>query len=149
MIKETKNVAINSNVSFGGKKRFALIGGPCVIESRELVMEVAEEMSKICSKYGIDYVFKSSFDKANRSSINSFRGPGLKKGLEILGNIKKSLGIKIISDIHSPEQAKASAEILDVLQIPAFLCRQTDLISASAATGKPLNIKKGQFPPVS
>lgn len=108
MIKETKNVAINSNVSFGGKKRFALIGGPCVIESRELVMEVAEEMSKICSKYGIDYVFKSSFDKANRSSIHSYRGPGIDKGLEILAEVKSKFNLPVTTDIHETWQAKKS-----------------------------------------
>lgn len=145
MIKETKNVAINSNVSFGGKKRFALIGGPCVIESRELVMEVAEEMSKICSKYGIDYVFKSSFDKANRSSIHSYRGPGIDKGLEILAEVKSKFNLPVTTDIHETWQAKKAAEVVDILQIPAFLCRQTDLIIEAANTGKAVSIKKGQF----
>ena len=145
MIKETKNVKINDNVSFGGKKRFALIAGPCVIESKELVMEVAGEVARVCKKLGIDYVFKSSFDKANRSSINSYRGPGIDKGLEILAEVKSKYSLPVTTDIHETWQAKKAAEVVDILQIPAFLCRQTDLIIEAANTGKAVSIKKGQF----
>lgn len=124
---------------------FLLIAGPCVIENFDITFQTASSLKRICRELGIPFVFKSSFDKANRSSIDSFRGPGFQKGLEILSTIKKELGIKVISDIHLPEQAAQAASILDILQIPAFLCRQTDLITAAARTGKPLNIKKGQF----
>ncbi|MBF0209965.1 MAG: 3-deoxy-8-phosphooctulonate synthase [Desulfamplus sp.] len=122
-----------------------LISGPCVIENFETTFEIASKLKQITTALKIPFIFKASFDKANRTSISSFRGPGFKKGLEILHNIKKSLDIKIISDIHLPEQAAEAADILDIIQIPAFLCRQTDLICAAAKTGKPLNIKKGQF----
>ncbi len=121
------------------------ISGPCVIENRDITFEIASRLKQITSQLKIPFVFKASFDKANRSSISSFRGPGFEKGLEILQQIKSSLNLKIISDIHSPEQAQEAADVLDVIQIPAFLCRQTDLICAAAKTGKPLNIKKGQF----
>ncbi|MBI9088266.1 MAG: 3-deoxy-8-phosphooctulonate synthase [Desulfobacterium sp.] len=124
---------------------FLLIAGPCVIEDYETTFETASHLKTVCEALGIPFVFKSSFDKANRSSVDAFRGPGFERGLEILARIKKELGVKVISDIHSPEQAAPAAKVLDILQIPAFLCRQTDLISAAAATGKPLNIKKGQF----
>ena len=124
---------------------FFLIAGPCVIEDFETTFQIASRLKTICKELDIPFIFKASFDKANRSSIDSFRGPGFEKGLGILARIKKELGVKIISDIHSPEQAAPAAKVLDILQIPAFLCRQTDLITAAAATGKPLNIKKGQF----
>ncbi|MCP4116017.1 MAG: 3-deoxy-8-phosphooctulonate synthase [Desulfobacteraceae bacterium] len=124
---------------------FLLIAGPCVIEDYETTFTTANHLKTVCEELEIPFVFKSSFDKANRSSVDSFRGPGFERGLEILARIKKELGVKVISDIHSPEQAEPAAKVLDILQIPAFLCRQTDLISAAAATGKPLNIKKGQF----
>lgn len=145
MIKFTKEVKISENVSFGGNKRFTLIGGPCVIESEELVMEVAGRMKEICDKLGIGYVFKSSFDKANRSSINSYRGPGIDKGLEIISAVKSKYGIPATTDIHETWQAGKAAEVVDILQIPAFLSRQTDLIIAAARTGKCVSIKKGQF----
>ncbi|ACN15872.1 KdsA [Desulforapulum autotrophicum HRM2] len=124
---------------------FLLIAGPCVIEDYDTTFHTASQLKKITDGLGIPFIFKSSFDKANRSSIDSYRGPGFEKGLEILAAIKQQLGVKIISDIHLPEQAGPAAKVLDVLQIPAFLCRQTDLITAAARTGKPLNIKKGQF----
>lgn len=124
---------------------FLLIAGPCVIEDFETTFQIASRLKTICKELDIPFVFKASFDKANRSSIDSFRGPGFEKGLGILSRIKKELEVRIISDIHSPEQAEPAAKVLDILQIPAFLCRQTDLITAAAATGKPLNIKKGQF----
>jgi 2-dehydro-3-deoxyphosphooctonate aldolase (KDO 8-P synthase) len=122
-----------------------IISGPCVIENEQITFETASRLKQITSDLNIPFIFKASFDKANRSSIKSFRGPGLEKGLEILQYIKNTLNMKVISDIHSPEQAMAAAKVLDVIQIPAFLCRQTDLICAAARTGKPLNIKKGQF----
>ncbi len=130
-------------------KNFILIAGPCVIESRELAFEVAEEVKNICSKLGINYFFKSSFDKANRSSGKSFRGIGMNKGLNILGEIKEKLDIKVLTDIHESFQAEAVSEVVDVIQIPAFLCRQTDLIIAVASCikdkNKIINVKKGQF----
>jgi 2-dehydro-3-deoxyphosphooctonate aldolase (KDO 8-P synthase) len=124
---------------------FTLFGGMNVLESRELALEVAAAYKEVTSKLGIPYVFKASFDKANRSSISSFRGPGLEKGLEILAEIKETHGVPVISDIHEPHQAKPAAEVIDVLQLPAFLCRQTDLVVALAETGRPVNVKKAQF----
>jgi 2-dehydro-3-deoxyphosphooctonate aldolase (KDO 8-P synthase) len=126
-------------------KKFLLIAGPCVIESEELVMEVAEKVKMITEKLNIDYYFKASFDKANRTSITSFRGPGMEKGLQILKKIKDTYGLKIATDIHEPYQANIVAEVADLIQIPAFLCRQTDLLVAAARTGKLINVKKAQF----
>jgi len=131
-------------VKIGGGSLF-LIAGPCVIESERLTLEIARELKKICGRAGVGLIFKASFDKANRSSINSFRGPGLKEGLRILKAVKRETGLPILSDLHEPWQAEPAAEVLDVLQIPAFLSRQTDLILAAARTGKALNLKKGQF----
>lgn len=122
-----------------------LIAGPCVIESSSLCFEVAERLLKLKEQFGIPVVFKSSFDKANRTSIASYRGPGMDEGLRILADVRDSTGLPILTDIHETHQAKPVAEVADILQIPAFLCRQTDLILSAAATGKPLNIKKGQF----
>ena len=122
-----------------------LIAGPCVIESQELLNTVAEELVNINRTLGTDIIFKASFDKANRTSIHSFRGPGLKKGLSMLAEVKKRYGLKILTDIHESYQAEAAAEVVDVLQIPAFLCRQTDLLVAAARTGRIVNIKKAQF----
>jgi 2-dehydro-3-deoxyphosphooctonate aldolase (KDO 8-P synthase) len=122
-----------------------LIGGPCVLESEDLAREVAAELKVIAARLGMSFVFKASFDKANRTSLSSFRGPGLKEGLRILGRIRQEFGVPVISDIHEPSQAGPAAEVLDVLQIPAFLCRQTDLLLAAGQTGKPVNLKKGQF----
>ncbi|MDX8431200.1 MAG: 3-deoxy-8-phosphooctulonate synthase [Candidatus Algichlamydia australiensis] len=119
--------------------------GPCVIENEESAFAAAKELKEIFTKHGIDFVFKSSYDKANRSSIHSFRGPGLEKGLEILERIKAELGLPILSDIHLPSQAEAAGKVLDYIQIPAFLCRQTDLLVAAAKTGRPVKVKKGQF----
>jgi 2-dehydro-3-deoxyphosphooctonate aldolase (KDO 8-P synthase) len=124
---------------------FTLFGGMNVLESRELAMEIAAYYKEVTSKLGIPFIFKASFDKANRSSINSFRGPGLEKGLKILAEIKETYQVPIISDIHEPFQAKPAAEVIDVLQLPAFLCRQTDLVVALAETGRPVNVKKAQF----
>lgn len=121
------------------------IAGPCVIESAEVLAEVAREIVRINRKYGIDIIFKSSFDKANRTSLSSYRGPGLKKGLQMLADVKEQFGLRILTDIHEPSQAAPAAEVADVLQIPAFLCRQTDLLVAAARTGRTVNIKKAQF----
>ncbi len=123
----------------------ALIAGPCVIESRDHTLELADGIQCICRQHGIPLVFKASFDKANRSSINSFRGPGLEEGLAILATVRNAFEIPVLSDIHLPEQAAAAREALDCVQIPAFLCRQTDLLAAAAATGRCVNVKKGQF----
>ena len=121
------------------------IAGPCVIESPELLNTVAEELVRINNKIGTDIIFKASFDKANRTSIHSFRGPGLEKGLQMLADIKSKYGLRILTDIHEGYQAAPAGEVCDVLQIPAFLCRQTDLLVAAAKTGKTINIKKAQF----
>lgn len=121
------------------------IAGPCVIESQELLNTVAEEIVRINAKLGTDIIFKASFDKANRTSIHSFRGPGLDKGLQLLADIKERYGLRVLTDIHESYQAEPAGEVCDVLQIPAFLCRQTDLLVAAAKTGKTVNIKKAQF----
>lgn len=122
-----------------------LIAGPCVIESAEILDEVASEIKRLNEKYGLDIIFKSSFDKANRTSLHSFRGPGLEKGLRMLSDVKSRYGLKILTDIHESYQAKPVGEVADVIQIPAFLCRQTDLLVAAARTGRTVNIKKAQF----
>lgn len=122
-----------------------IIAGPCVIESQECLNQVAEEIVRLNKKYGLDIIFKSSFDKANRTSIKSFRGPGLEKGLTMLNEIRENYGLKLLTDIHESYQAAPAGDIVDVLQIPAFLCRQTDLLLAAAKTGKIVNIKKAQF----
>ena len=132
------------NFEVGGDK-LTILAGPCAIESLDVLRKTAEGLKTVCEKLDINYVFKSSFDKANRSSITSFRGPGMEKGLEVLSLIKKEFDIPIVTDIHLPEQALPVAEVADILQIPAFLCRQTDLLVAAAKTGRIVNIKKGQF----
>lgn len=124
---------------------FRLIAGPCVIENEEIVLKVAEDVQKITDELGIDYVFKASFDKANRTSIYSYRGPGMEEGLRILKKVKDTYGLKVVTDIHEPYQAVPVAEVADMLQIPAFLCRQTDLLVSAAKTGKEINVKKAQF----
>jgi 2-dehydro-3-deoxyphosphooctonate aldolase (KDO 8-P synthase) len=134
-----------SKILVGSDQPLLLIAGPCVLESEELARQVAGTMQEICSKLNISYIFKASFDKANRTSLTSFRGPGLDKGLEILGQIREELDVPVISDIHEPNQAEMVADVLDIIQIPAFLCRQTDLLTAVSKTGKPINLKKGQF----
>ena len=122
--------------------RFLLIAGPCVIESEETVMLVAERIKRIAERQNLDYCFKASFDKANRTSIYSYRGPGIEKGLRILEKVKNTFDVKVLTDIHEPWQAERVAEIVDIIQIPAFLCRQTDLLVAAAKTGKIINVKK-------
>jgi len=131
-------------VEFGGPG-LAIIAGPCVVESRDHALKMAGAISEIAAKVGLGHVYKSSFDKANRSSIESFRGKGLEFGLEVLADVKREFGIPVITDIHEPPQAAEVAEVADILQIPAFLCRQTDLLVAAAETGKAVNVKKGQF----
>lgn len=125
--------------------KFILIAGPCVIESEENVMYIAKTIKEIAEKLDLDYYFKASFDKANRTSISSYRGPGIEEGLRILQKVKDTYGLKICTDIHEPWQAEKAAEVCDIIQIPAFLCRQTDLLLAAAKTGKFINVKKAQF----
>ena len=132
-------------VLFGGGRRFALIAGPCIIENEEHPFFMAERIRDIAVSLGVPYVFKASFDKANRTSIEGFRGPGLEKGLAILRAVRERFGIPVTTDVHEPHQAEPVAESVDLLQVPAFLCRQTDLLLACARTGKPVNVKKGQF----
>ena len=129
----------------GADQPLFLIAGPCALESEELARKVAGTMQEICSRLGISYVFKASFDKANRTSLDSYRGPGLDEGLSILSRIRTEMQVPVISDIHDVSQVAPAAEVLDILQIPAFLCRQTDLLVAAAQSGKPVNLKKGQF----
>lgn len=133
------------NLEIGGKKPLALIAGPCVIESPERTLYIGREIKAIADKLGIPYIFKASYDKANRSAFHSFRGPGLEAGLAVLDNIKKELGVPVVSDIHDVSQIEPAAKVLDILQIPAFLSRQTDLVYQAALTGRPVNVKKGQF----
>jgi 2-dehydro-3-deoxyphosphooctonate aldolase (KDO 8-P synthase) len=125
--------------------RLILIAGPCVIESEKLCEQIAAAMTKTCARLGIAYIFKASYDKANRTSGKSFRGPGIQEGLKILSRIREKFGVPILTDVHTEAEATAAGEVVDVLQIPAFLCRQTDLIEAAARTGKIVNVKKGQF----
>ena len=129
----------------GLSQPFFLIAGPCVVESEQLQMDVAGQLKEMTGKLGIPFIFKSSFDKANRSSGSSFRGPGMEKGLEILAKVKKEIGVPVLTDIHTEAEVPHVAAVVDVLQTPAFLCRQTDFIRAVAQSGKPVNIKKGQF----
>lgn len=134
-----------SGVKFGAGAPIVLIAGPCVIENEELVLDTAKKLKKIAGSLGMPLVFKSSYDKANRSSGTSFRGPGLKKGLEILKKIKDKYGLPLLSDVHCRTEVEKASKVLDIIQIPAFLCRQTDLLYAVADTGKAVNVKKGQF----
>jgi 2-dehydro-3-deoxyphosphooctonate aldolase (KDO 8-P synthase) len=131
-------------IKIGGGDLF-LIAGPCVIESEELVMKTAEQIARIAASHQVPYIFKSSYDKANRSAVTSYRGMGMDEGLRILQKVKSEIGVPVLSDVHGPEEATAAAEVLDLLQIPAFLCRQTDLLVAAGKTGKGVNVKKGQF----
>ena len=129
----------------GDSQKLLLIAGPCVIESLDLCLQIAETVSDICDRLGVNYVFKASFDKANRTSAASFRGHGIDHGLNVLDQIRSKIGCPVTTDVHLPEQASSVGQVCDLLQIPAFLARQTDLLVACAATGKPLNVKKGQF----
>ena len=128
-----------------GSKKLTIMAGPCAIESKDILFKTADYLRRLTEKLDINYIFKSSFDKANRSSINSYRGPGIERGLELLEQVKREFELPIVTDIHLPEQAAQVAEVADIIQIPAFLCRQTDILVAAAKTGKIVNIKKGQF----
>lgn len=139
------NIVTVGNYKVGQGCPMLLMAGPCVLEGYERSLMIGRRAKAIADKLGMPYVFKASFDKANRSSYNSFRGPGLKEGLAILSQIKKDLGVPIVTDIHEPAQAEPVAEVADILQIPAFLCRQTDLVYQAAKTGRTVNVKKGQF----
>lgn len=138
-------VKLNNHIHFGGGHPFVLIAGPCVIESSKGTFAIAKTLKEMTKRLGVAFVFKASYDKANRTSIKSFRGPGIIEGLEILAQIKKELNVPVLSDVHSVEEARMAGDVLDIIQIPAFLCRQTDLIVAAAQTGKIVNVKKGQF----
>lgn len=129
----------------GLNKPLFLIAGPCVVESRQLAMDTAGTLKDICASVGVPFIYKSSYDKANRSSIKSYRGLGMDKGLEILSDVRRQIGVPVLTDVHEKDEIKAAASVVDVLQTPAFLCRQTDFICAVASAGKPVNIKKGQF----
>lgn len=129
----------------GGDSPLLIIAGPCVIENEDVTFHTAERLNNICRSLSLPFVFKSSFDKANRTSVNSYRGPGIDRGLRILSDVRTRFNIPVISDIHSIDEIKPAADVLDALQIPAFLCRQTDLLLAASKTGKPVNVKKGQF----
>lgn len=142
-MKNVKRIKLR-DFEIGGDK-LTILAGPCAIESQEILEKTAEGLKEITNKLNINFVFKSSFDKANRSSITSFRGPGIEKGLAMLQKVKDKYDLPIVTDIHTPDQAEKAAEVADILQIPAFLCRQTDLLVAAAKTGKIVNIKKGQF----
>ena len=132
-------------VQIGGDAPLALLAGPCVIEDRDITLKTAEALRSICDALGMGFVFKSSYDKANRTSVSSYRGPGPDEGIAILSEVREKAGVPVITDVHTPIEASAAAEALDAIQIPAFLCRQTDLIVAAGKTGKPVNVKKGQF----
>lgn len=140
----SKSIAVGA-LSFSNELPFVLMGGVNVLESEAMAIEVAEQFVKVTAKLGIPYVFKASFDKANRSSIHSFRGPGLEKGLQILDTVKQRFGVPVITDVHEPDQAQAAADVVDIIQLPAFLSRQTDLVKAMASTQAAINIKKAQF----
>ena len=139
-----KKVKVDKGVVFGGDG-LVFIAGPCVIESREMAVDLAARLVKLANSLGVKYVFKASFDKANRTSVDSFRGPGIDKGLEILAEIRSKFGVPVLTDVHEPWQAKPVAEVCDILQVPAFLVRQTDLVVACGETGAVVNLKKGQF----
>ena len=139
-----KKILIDNGVAFGDG-RLAFIAGPCVIESRKMALDLARRLSALARRLGVGYVFKASFDKANRTSVDAFRGPGLDEGLEILAEIRQRFGVPVLTDIHEPWQAARAAAVCDILQIPAFLARQTDLLVAAGETGAVVNVKKGQF----
>ena len=140
-----KNMVEVSGIKIGRGQKLVLIAGPCVIEDKKTILHIADTVQKITKKLGVPYIFKASYDKANRTSIDSFRGPGLREGLKILEEVKRKFKLPILSDVHSAEEAQKAAHVLDVIQIPAFLCRQTDLLLAVGKTKRVVNIKKGQF----
>ena len=138
-------VTVNSTIAIGKGEPLALIAGPCVIEDEKLVLETAASVAAVCRSLEIPYIFKASYDKANRSSLQSFRGPGIDRGLEILARVRNELEIPVLTDVHDQHDVEKTAAVVDIIQIPAFLCRQTDLLLAAGRTGKPVNVKKGQF----
>lgn len=140
-----QNTVTLNSIRFNNDRPFVLMGGPCVLESPALALSVARSLKKTTSVLGIPYIFKGSYDKANRSSVDSFRGPGLRAGLRLLAEVREKVGVPILTDVHSVDEAVAAGRVVDILQIPAFLCRQTDLLVAAARTGKIVNVKKGQF----
>src|SRR5262245_18677752 len=131
--------------SLGSPKRLVVISGPCVIEDEDLCIQIARKLKSVCDQIDATYIFKASYDKANRTSMGSFRGPGLEEGLAVLEKVRAIADVPVLTDVHNEEQAQRAGEVVDVVQIPAFLCRQTDLIAAAARTGKVVNLKKGQF----
>ena len=145
MLSQKAKIINIRNLAIGQRQPLVFIAGPCVIETHESCLKLADRLKTIFQSKKLPFIFKASYDKANRTSVNSYRGPGVKEGLKILADIKKRLGLPILSDVHSEEEIPIVSETLDIIQIPAFLCRQTDLILAAAKTGKPINIKKGQF----
>jgi 2-dehydro-3-deoxyphosphooctonate aldolase (KDO 8-P synthase) len=140
----TRTVTVG-NIRIGGGNPLVLIAGPCVLESRDAALQVADSVKAITERLAIPYIFKASYDKANRTSITSYRGPGLAEGLEILAEVKEKVAVPVLSDVHHPQEVVVASQVLDVLQIPAFLCRQTDLVTTAAKQHKPINLKKGQF----
>ena len=138
-------VMFAKDILIGDNNPLVVIAGPCVLEDFDVALLIAQKVKKITSELGLPYIFKASYDKANRSSVNSFRGPGIDEGLKMLARIKEEVDVPLLTDVHSPQEAEKAAEVVDVLQIPAFLCRQTDLVVSAAETGKTVNIKKGQF----
>ncbi|HEY7650071.1 MAG TPA: 3-deoxy-8-phosphooctulonate synthase, partial [Methylomirabilota bacterium] len=144
MTAHPRSVTVGS-ISVGAGRPLVLIGGPCAIENEKHALMTAERLAAIANDRGVPFIYKSSYDKANRSSVDGYRGPGLREGLRILKRVHEVVGVPVLSDVHQVEEVGPAAEVLDVLQIPAFLCRQTDLILAVARTGKPINVKKGQF----
>jgi 2-dehydro-3-deoxyphosphooctonate aldolase (KDO 8-P synthase) len=140
----TKSIRVG-DFEIGGGRPLAVIAGPCVIESRESALRHASALKEAADRVGVPYIFKSSYDKANRSSVESYRGPGLAKGIEILAEVKRKIGVPVLTDVHEKEQIATAKEVIDILQIPAFLCRQTDFVVAVAQSGRVVNVKKGQF----
>lgn len=145
MLEQTSRVVRVGAVEIGNSLPFVLIAGPCQIESRNHALEVAAALREISDRTGVRVIYKSSFDKANRTSATAARGTGMKAGLDVLAAVREATGLPVLTDVHAPEQCAPAAEVVDVLQIPAFLCRQTDLLLAAGATGRPINVKKGQF----
>lgn len=141
----THEVAVTDQVRIGGGAPLVLIAGPCAIESQQHALELASALKEVTDEVGVPFVYKSSYDKANRTSVSGYRGPGLRDGLAVLERVRDDVGVPVLSDVHDVEQAEVAAQALDILQIPAFLCRQTDLLLAAGHTGKPVNVKKGQF----
>ena len=141
----TQEVRVGETIRIGGGAPLALIAGPCAIESRHHALEMAQALKEVTAAAGVPFIYKSSYDKANRTSVEGYRGPGLHAGLAILQQVRQEIGVPVLADIHAVDQVAPAAEVLDIIQIPAFLCRQTDLLLAAGRTGKPVNVKKGQF----